>query len=141
LGGSNAETGNDVGAGGYAVKHLKLVIVLSAAVGLLVIALPIGGGSLLKGMFELDTLEAVVCAAIFVLPLAMGALALARPPMLAWQGGVALAGFVLGVVRFRIWEALPHLIGAGLHTTLAVAAIVVGTVASVLALLRPEVTA
>ena len=121
------------------MKHLKLVIVLSAAVGLLAIALPIGGGSLLKGMFELDMLEAVVYAAIFVLPLVMGAAALIRPPMLAWQGGVALAGFVLGVVRFRVWEAIPHLVGGGLHTSLLVTAIVVGTIASVLALLRPEV--
>jgi len=123
------------------VKHLKLVIVLSAAVGLLVIALPIGGGSLLRGMFELDMLEAVVYAAIFVLPLVMGAMALVRPPMLAWQGGVALAGFVLGVVRFRVWETLPHLAGAGLHNGLLVAALVVGTLASLLTLLRPEVTA
>jgi hypothetical protein len=134
LDGSNAETGNDE----RDVKHLKLVIVLCAAVGLLVMSLPIGGGSQLRAIYELDPLEAVVYAAIFVLPLVMGAMALVRPPLLGWQGGVALAGFVLGVVRFRVWDTLPRLGGVGLDTTLVVAAIVVGTLASVMALLRPE---
>jgi hypothetical protein len=137
LDGSNEETGNDK----RDVKHLKLVIVLCAAVGLLVMALPIGGGSQLAAIYELDRLEAVVYAAIFVLPLVMGAMAMVRPPLLGWQGGVALAGFVLGVVRFRVWDTLPRLGGAGLQTTVVVAAIVIGTLASVTALLRPELPA
>jgi uncharacterized membrane protein len=120
------------------VKHLKLVIVLCAVVGLLEIALPVAGGSLLARLFELDKLEAVVYAAIFVLPLIMGVLALVRPPMLAWQGGVAVAGFVLGVVRFRVWDSLAHLGTTDLPVLLRVAALVVGTIAAVAALLRPE---
>ena len=120
------------------MKHLKLVIVLCAVVGLLEIALPVAGGSLLVRLFELDKLEAVVYAAIFVLPLIMGVVALVRPPMLAWQGGVAIAGFVLGVVRFRVWDNLAHLGTTDLPVLLRVAALVVGTIAAVAALLRPE---
>jgi hypothetical protein len=120
------------------VKHVKLVIVLCAVVGLLEIALPVGGGSLLLRLFELDKLEAVVYTAIFVLPLVMGVIALVRPPLVAWQGGVALAGFVLGVVRFRVWDTLAHATEADVPALLRLAAIVVGTVASVAALMRPE---
>lgn len=120
------------------VKHVKLVIVLCGAVGLLDLALPIGGPSLLAGMFELDKLEAVVHAAIFVLPLAMGGVGLWRPPMMPWQAGVALAAFVLGVARFRVWELATHLGAAGLHGSLLLAAVVLGTIAAVVALLRPE---
>jgi hypothetical protein len=120
------------------VKHLKLVIVLCAVVGLLEIALPVGGGSLLLRLFELDKLEAVVYTAIFVLPLVMGVIALARPPLQAWQAGVALAGFMLGAVRFRVWDTLAHLTAADVPGALRFAAIVVGTIATVLALMKPE---
>lgn len=122
----------------YGVKHVKLVIFLCGVVGLLDLALPIGGPSLLAGMFEVDKLETAVYAAIFVLPLTVGVLGLARPPMMPWQAGVALAAFVLGVVRFRVWELAAHLVASGLHGALLLAAIVVGTLASIAALLRPE---
>jgi hypothetical protein len=134
LRGSKPETGNDAATN---VKPLKVVIVLSAVVGLLEIVLPVGGESLIKQLYELSVLEAVVYAAIFVLPLVMAVAALVRPPMLPWQAGVALAGFVLGVVRFRVWEMLPHL-GADVHGALRLAAIVVGTIASIVALMKPE---
>jgi len=120
------------------VKQVKLVIVLCGVVGLLGLALPIGGPSLLAGMFEVDKLEAAVDAAIFVLPLAAGVLGLARPPMMPWQAGVALAAFVLGVVRFRVWELAAHLGASGLHGGLLLVAVVAGTIATIAALLRPE---
>jgi hypothetical protein len=120
------------------VKHLKLVIIFCAAVGLLELVVPVGGEALLWRLFELDPLEAVIYAAIFVLPLAMGALALARPPMLAWQAGVALAGFVLGVVRFRVWDIVLHLTSGDVHSVLRLAAIIGGTVAAVAVLMKPE---
>ncbi|TMQ03195.1 MAG: hypothetical protein E6J91_47865 [Deltaproteobacteria bacterium] len=74
-----------------------------------------------------------------MLPAAMGVIALARPPMQSWQSGVALAGCVLGIARFRIWDLALHLPSAGLRATLVFAAIVVATVASLVTLLRPEV--
>jgi len=120
------------------VKHLKLVIIFCAAVGLLELVLPVGGESLLWRLYELDPLEAVIYAAIFVLPLAMGALALARPPMLAWQAGVALAGFVLGVVRFRVWNIVLHLTSGDVHSLPRLAVVAGGTVAAVAVLMKPE---
>lgn len=126
------------------MKHLKLVIVLSAAVGLLAIAVPLGGGSLLVRLYDADIIEAAVYAAIFALPLVMGALALRRPPMQPWQAGVALAGFVLGVVRFRVWDTVIRVATADNHSSvvelLVLAAVVVGTAATTAVLLRPEPT-
>jgi hypothetical protein len=58
--------------------------------------------------------------------------------MRAWQSGVALAGFVLGVVRFRVWELGLHPTGLGLAVLLVAVAIVVGAVASIAMLMRPE---
>lgn len=62
----------------------------------------------------------------------------ARPPIQAWQPGVALAGFVLGIVRFHVWETALHLGSAGLPWILLLAAVVAGTIASVIVLIKPE---
>jgi hypothetical protein len=122
------------------VKQLKLVIALCAAVGLLELVVPVAGDSWLGRLYDASPREAVVYAAVFVLPLMMSVTALVRPPLLAWQGGVALAGFVLGVVRFRVWDSASQL-GDDLHVLLRVVALVVGTLAAVAALLRPEAPA
>lgn len=120
------------------MKQLKLALVVCGVVGLVALIAPLSGRSLLGELLEIDRLAAVVYAAIFLLPLAMGAIALARPPMKAWQSGVALAGCVLGVVRLHVWDLALHLPGAGLRGVLLLLAIVVGTVAAVATLLRPE---
>jgi hypothetical protein len=120
------------------VKNLKLALVVCGVVGLLALILPLSGRSLLGDYFEADRLGAIVYAAVFVLPAAMGAIALARPPMQPWQSGVALAGCVLGIARFHVWELVAHLPSAGLREVLVLAAIIVGTVASVASLVRPE---
>lgn len=120
------------------MKNLKIVILVCGVVGLVALILPLSGRSLLKDAFEIDTLSALVYAASFALPAIMAAMALARPPMQAWQPGVALAGFVLGFVRFRVWDVALHLGSAGAAWILLLLAIVVGMVASVLALLKPE---
>ena len=120
------------------MKNWKLALVVSGVVGLLALILP-PGTSLLKEAFEADRLGAIVYVAIFGLPLAMGAIGLARRSMQPWQSGVALAGCVLGIVRFQVWNLALHLSSVGLRGTLVLAAIVVATVASVVTLLRPEV--
>jgi hypothetical protein len=121
------------------VKNWKRVLVVCGVIGLLALIVPASGRSLLGDYFESDPLAAVVHAAIFALPLVMGAIALARPPMQAWQSGVALAGCVLGVVRFQVWELALHPASTGVRGILLAAAIVVGTAASVATLIRPEV--
>lgn len=119
------------------MKNWKLALVVCGVVGLLALIVP-PGPSLLKESLEADRLGAIVYVAIFLLPAAMGAIGLARPPMQPWQSGVALAGCVLGIVRFHVWELALHLPSAGLRGTLMVAAIAVATVAAVATLLRPE---
>ncbi len=120
------------------MKHLKIVILVCGVIGLVALIVPFAGRSLLKDAFALGKLDALVYAAVFALPAIMAAMALARPPMQAWQPGVALAGFVLGIVRFRVWDIALHLGSAGLPWILLLAAIVAGTAASVAALIKPE---
>jgi hypothetical protein len=120
------------------VKKLKLALVVCGVLGLVALIAPLGGRSLLGELLELDKVAAIVHAAIFVLPLAMGAVGLARPPMHAWQSGVALAGCVLGVVRLHVWDLALHLPSVGLRGALLLAAVVIGTVAAAATLLRPE---
>lgn len=120
------------------MKKLKLALVVCGVLGLVALIAPLGGRSLLGELLELDKVAAIVHAAIFVLPLAMGAVGLARPPMQAWQSGVALAGCVLGVVRLHVWDLALHLPSVGLRGALLLAAVVIGTVAAAATLLRPE---
>ena len=120
------------------MKNWKRALVVCGVVGLVALIVPFSGRSMLAASFEADRLTALVYAAIFVLPLAMGALGLLRPPMQPWQSGVALAGSVLGVVRFHVWELALHLPSAGVRGALLLGAVVVGTVAAVATLLRPE---
>jgi hypothetical protein len=120
------------------VKKLKLVILSCGVVGLAALLVPFGGRSLLVDYFALDVAGALVHTAIFVLPLVMAAIALARPPMQSWQPGVALAGFVLGVVRLRVWETPLHAGDMTGAEALVFVALVAGTVAALAALWRPE---
>jgi hypothetical protein len=120
------------------VKKWKLALVVCGVAGLLASLVPFSGHSLLLDEFALDRRAALVHAAIFVLPLAMGAIGLARPPMPVWQSGVALAACVLGVVRFQLWHLALHLPSVGARGAVLTFALVLGTVASVVTLLRPE---
>jgi hypothetical protein len=136
---SNLEIGSGEPAlQGVPVKNAKLALVGCGVLGLVALIVPFGGRSLLADMLEIDPPSALVYAAIFVLPAAMGVLGLSRPPLRPWQAGVALAACVLGVVRLQVWELVLHLSSIGLRGVLLLAAIVVGTVAAVTALLRPE---
>jgi hypothetical protein len=120
------------------VKIPKLALVVCGAIGLVVLIAPFSGRSLVAEYFAVDRVAAIVDTAIFVLSAAMGAIALARPPMRPWQSGVALASCVLGVVRFHVWELALHLPGVGLRGALLLVAIVIGTIGAIASLLRPE---
>lgn len=120
------------------MKNAKLALVGCGVLGLVALIVPFAGRSLIADMLEIDPASALVHAAIFALPAVMGAFGLARPPLRAWQSGVALAACVLGVVRLQVWDLALHLPSIGLRAVLLLAAIVIGTVASVATLLRPE---
>ena len=117
------------------MKNWKRVLIVCGVIGIAALLVPVDRRSLL----EADRLAASVHIAIFVLPAVMGAIGLLRPPMRAWQSGVALAACVLGLVRFHIWELALRLPSAGGRAALLSAAMVIATVASVATLLRPEV--
>ena len=120
------------------VKNLKLVILLCGLVGLAELILPIGGGSLLKLTFEAAAIQGVVMLAVFALPTVMALIALIKPPMQPWQAGVALSGFAIGIVKFQVWTWLPHLGELDLHGIIKLVVLVVGALASILAVLRPD---
>ena len=120
------------------MKNAKLALVGGGVLGLVALIVPLAGRSLLVDMLEIDPASALVYAAIFALPAVMGAFGLARPPLRAWQSGVALAACVRGVGRLQVWELALHLSSLGLRGGLLLAAIASGTVASVATLVRPE---
>lgn len=120
------------------MKNVKLVILGSGMLGLVALLVPFGGRSLLLDYFAAAPGSGIVYAAIFLLPIAMAIIALARPPMRSWQPGVALAGFVLGVARFQLWQVVAHLGSAGVQAVLLLATLVAGTIAAIIALMKPE---
>ena len=122
------------------MKNPKLALVLCGVLGLVALIAPFSGRSLLADLLDRDRASVFVYAAIFALPAAMGAIALARPPMQGWQSGVALAACVLGVVRLHAWDIALHLPGTGPRGALLLAALVIGTVGSVATLLRPPIS-
>jgi len=110
-------------------------------VGLVDLCIPHGiAGSMLGSLFHLDVLQAVLYTAIFALPAIMAVSALTKPPMQGWQAGVALAGFVMGVVKFRVWNLVLHLGSAPPHRIVLVGAIVVGAIAAIGLMVKPETT-
>lgn len=120
------------------MKKLQLALIAGGVLGLAALLVP-PGRSLLAGLLDVDRLSAIIHVAIFALPLAMGIAGLARPPLRAWQSGVALAGCVLGLVRLRIWDLVLHLPGDGARGALLVAALLLATGAAVISLVRPPI--
>lgn len=113
------------------MKNLKLVILAC-------------GGALL-GIFVSDGLnfsenaaDTIIFLAAYALPALMGALALIKPPAMAWHAGIALSGFGTAAVRGKVWDQLSafgELSGKG---KAGVILLVVGVLVSILALLKPE---
>ena len=124
-----------------AVKKLKITILVCSLVGLAELCIPHGiSGSMLASLFHLDVVQAVLYTAIFALPAIMAASSLARPPMQGWQAGVGLAGFVMGVVKFRVWNLALHVLSEPAHRIVLLGAIVVGAIASIGLMVKPETT-
>ena len=120
------------------MKIAKLGLVVCGLAGLAGLIVPWSGRPVVSELFAGDPVAAIVDVVAFVLPAVMGAIALARPPMRAWQSGIALAGCVLGVVRFQLWDLALHLRHGGMAGGLVLVALVIGTVAAAMTLMRPE---
>ena len=113
------------------MKNLKVLIL---GCGLASLVLLIAGGV----NFEDNKVDAVIMLAAFTLPAVMGAIGLVRPPFMAWQAGISLAGFAVAAVRTRIWQTLPEFGSATGNGKAAMILVLVGFVTSALAMLKPE---
>lgn len=120
------------------MKNLKALILLFGVLGLVAMLVPFKGGSMLPAMLKADLVQGLLYGAVFILPTVMGAMAMSKPPMQAWQAAVALGGFALGVVKWRVWETLPHIMDGGVQGILLLGSIVGGTIVSIMALVKPE---
>jgi len=113
------------------VRNLKLVI-LACAGALLCIYISNGLD------FSENTADTLIFLAAYALPALVAALALVKPPAEAWHGAIALAGFGVAAVRGHIWEALPKIGDQDGKGKAGVILLIVGIVASALAMLKPE---
>jgi hypothetical protein len=115
------------------VKHLKLALLICGALGI--------AGILLIGVNVLANADRGYTILMFVafgLPVAMAALAVVRPPMRAWQAGVALAGFSLAAWKLKIWDAIRLFADEPTGQRLMVIGAGLGVILSILVILKPE---
>lgn len=115
------------------MKNLKILIMLCGA-ALLVMLVTDGIGA----AFEADKVNTLIMLAAFALPTLMGLMGLMKPPFLAWQAAISLAGFAVAAVRTKIWETLPKIGDADGKGKAGMIILVVGVVVSALALVKPE---
>jgi len=119
------------------MKASKVAILAFGVLGLLGLLIPAGGMSLLGLLMRFNKVQGMLCLIVFAVPIVMGLLALAKPPMLPWQAGLSLAAFGLGVLKFRPWQML----GGGSMGFQGIAiflGVVGGIVFSILALTKRE---
>jgi hypothetical protein len=120
------------------MKNMKILILVFGILGVISLFIPMEGFT----MFAILKLAgAVHLAAIlggFILAAVMGGMGLAKPPMQQWQAGVALAGFALVFVKFKMWQGLGKIMDTPLPGKLMVIAVFGGIIVSILALAKPE---
>ncbi|HEU4730451.1 MAG TPA: hypothetical protein VFT22_21280 [Kofleriaceae bacterium] len=118
------------------VKILKLVILISGALGL--------AGMLMSGvgaMLSTDKANTIIMLVAFGLPVLMGLAALGKPPLMAWQAGVSLACFGLTAVKLRLWETIKFIGDVPVELKMMMVGAGLGVIVSVLALVKPEASA
>jgi hypothetical protein len=122
------------------VKNLKVLILVFGILGIISMFIPVHGFTLFSLFKLMGTGQLALMVLSFGLPAAMGGMAVAKPPMQKWQGGVALAGFALGCVKLRVWEALGHFgeLTKMFPMLLIVIAAIGGVVVSILSLVKGE---
>lgn len=122
------------------MKNLKVLILAFGILGIVAMFIPMQGFTLFS-LFKLIGMgQLVIMLAAFGVPVAMGAMAMSKPPMQKWQAGVALAGFGLGAFKLEVWKVFGEL-GALFKMVpmlLIVVAAIGGVVVSALALAKGE---
>jgi hypothetical protein len=121
---------------GDPVKNLKFGILVFGLLGLIGAFLPFvefaGKSISLWDLKEADAGQVYLTMGAFLVPLVIGALAVAKGPAMRWHGIVAAAGFALAVVKNR--ENMEGAIGAKLMLISAV----VGLVVAIMVAAKPE---
>ena len=113
------------------MKNLKILI-LGCGAALLVMLIVDGLN------FSENAADSIIMLAAFALPTAMALLGLAKPPFQSWHAAMSAAGFGVAAVRTKIWETLPNIMDADGKGKAAVILLVLGLVASLLAIAKPE---
>lgn len=116
------------------MKQSKIAILAFGVLGLLGLIIPSGGMSLLSLLLQFDKAQAILCLAVFGLPIAMAVIALAKPPMKTVQAVLSIAGFGLGLLKFRPWT----MFGGGFQGLAIAIGIFGGLAASIAALTKRE---
>ncbi len=122
---------------------MKKLILAFGVLGLISLFIPQQGFmlfSLLK-MMGMGYLVPIVGG--FGAAVAMGAMAMSKPPMQKWQAGVAAGGFALIFVRFKMWEVLKELgsLFKAIPMLLFVVAVIGGLIVSIIAVAKGDETA
>ena len=117
------------------MKLLKFLILLFGATGLAMVLADTGA---LQAGFEHAPLHSGLIVLGWAAPVAMGVLAIVRPPLQAWQASAALAGFAVVAIRIRIWKALPSFGDAPIEGQIGLVVLICGLVTSGLAVAKPE---
>jgi len=116
------------------MDQLKFGVLLSGIAGLVGCFLPIvSGGPSLWDVHTVDMAQVLMVLVPLALASLLGVVAVARPPMLRWQGLVAATcfGFVLFKMRDGLMETIKH---GGLGGRLLTIAPIAGLVFSILSL-------
>lgn len=118
------------------MKFLKLGIVICGVLGLVGMFM-VGLGA----MLEDKKAGTIVMLIAFGLPVVMAVMGLVKPPLQAWQAGVALACFLLELFMLRIWSMVKVIADEPTGVKLMLAGAALGAIASVIAVLKPEANA
>jgi hypothetical protein len=122
---------------------MKKLILAFGVLGLVSLFIP-QQGMMLFSLFKMLGMGYLVpIVGGFAAAVAMGAMAMSKPPMQKWQAGVAAGGFALIFVRFKLWEVLKEM-GAlfkAIPMLLFVVAVIGGLIVSIMALAKGEESA
>ena len=123
------------------MNNLKFGVLACGVIGLIACFIPDHGVSFFTTRIAPAELgggfHVYIILVAYAVAAAMGALAVAKPPMLRWQSIVATVAFGLILVKFRslIMDALKH---GNLSGRLMMIAAIVGVIVSILTIAKPE---
>ena len=120
------------------MKYAKFFIAAFAALGLAALFVPRDAQPSVFDYWLPKLVHLVVIIAMFALPLLAALLSVIKPPFTRWHAVAALAGFVLAIVKTRVWDVGIDVVDQTLAMQLLIAAATVGTLVSLFGLAKPE---